>query len=63
MKTVRLDVTDAQWERMKELASDRDITASAILSEFVRCLVGDGFGSDERELADQWLSRERGNLW
>lgn len=63
MKTVRLSVSDDQWARMKELASDRGVSVSAILSEFVACLVGDGFGSDERDLASQWLSRERGNLY
>lgn len=63
MKTVRLDVTEEQWARVKELAEDRGVSVSAILSEFVRCLAGDGFGSDERELASRWLSREAGNLY
>ena len=63
MKTVKLNVTDKQWEEMKQLASSLHIKPTDIISEFVACLVGDGNGSDERMLADQWLSRERGNLY
>lgn len=63
MKTVKLNLTDEQWNRLEERASDLGIKPADILSEFALCLVGDGFGSDERDLASQWLSRERGNLY
>ena len=61
--TVKLNVTEAQKERLEELAADLGVKPADILSEFVACLAGDGFGSDERDLAAQWLSRERGNLY
>lgn len=61
MKTIKINVTDEQWINLKERASWMDTTASEIISEFVRCLNDDGNGSDERRLANEWLSRETVN--
>lgn len=59
--TITINVSDEQYNNLKDIAKGLGTTPGEILSEFIACLNWDGNGSDERQLANDWLNRERCN--
>lgn len=58
MKRVNVDINDEQYERLKEIAHEYDVSVATILGAFVADLTGiNSNGSDEREYAWQYLER------
>ena len=57
-RRIRIDVTDEQLERLREIADIWGTTPGEVVSEFIRCLNYDGNGSDEDRAANNWLQRE-----
>lgn len=58
-----IETMPEEWEQLKELSNEYDLTPSQLIQYFVIDLIGDrGQGSDERALASQWYSRSRCNF-
>lgn len=57
-------VTDRDMETLKEIAENLDTTPNRIIEQFIYDLTCSDYsgGSDERDLADEWLSRSRYNF-
>lgn len=60
----RIEVSDEDWERLKDIAKDYKTTPQRLIEQFVYDLTYSDYsgGSDERDLADDWLSRSRYNF-
>lgn len=60
----KIKVSDEDWERLKEIAEIYDTTPKRIIEQFIYDLTYSGYsgGSDERDLANYWLSRSRYNF-
>lgn len=57
-------ITDEDFERLKEIAENYDTTPNRIIEQFIYDITCSDYsgGSDERDLADDWLSRSRYNF-
>ncbi len=57
-------ISDEDMERLKETAENYDTTPNRIIEQFIYDLTYSDYsgGSDERDLADDWLSRSRYNF-
>lgn len=56
----RIKVSDEDWERLKEIAKENyNTTPQRIIEQFIYDLTYSDYsgGSDERDLANDWLSR------
>lgn len=61
----RIKVSDKDWEKLKNIAEEYyDTTPQRIIEQFIYDLTRSVYsgGSDERDLADDWLSRSRYNF-
>lgn len=60
----RIKISDKDWERLIEIAENRDTTPQRIIEQFIYDVTCSDYsgGSDERDLADDWLSRSRYNF-
>lgn len=58
-RTVKLNLSDADCERIARYAGKANLTVGELLENFIGDLVGGTYsnGSDERDLADQWYER------
>lgn len=54
---ITVDITKEDYQALKRLAKSRKITVNMILSNYVYDLVGNGNGSDERDLANRYFER------
>jgi len=64
MKHIKLNVSEQDWENLKQIAQDHETKANRILEKIIfdlTCSIESG-GSDERDFAALWLSRSRYNL-
>lgn len=57
-------ISDEDMERLKEIAESYDTTPNRLIEQFIYDLTYSNYsgGSDERELANEWLSRSRYNF-
>lgn len=64
MKHIILDISEEAWKSFKEIAENYDTKANRILAQFIFDLTAspESGGSDERDKADEWLSRSRYNF-
>ena len=58
-RTVKLNLSDADCERIARYAGKANLTIGELLANFIGDLVNGTYsnGSDERDLADQWYER------
>jgi hypothetical protein len=52
-----VDITKEEYNDLKELAKECNVTVSDIISNYVYDLVGSGNGSDERDFARRYFER------
>lgn len=58
MKRLSVDIDDDQYDRLKEIAQEYDVSVATILGAFAADLTGiRSNGSDERDYAWQYLER------
>jgi hypothetical protein len=59
MKRLNVDITEEEYERLKEIAQDQESTVAYLLGCFIADLTrsDNSGGSDEREYANDWLYR------
>lgn len=57
-------ISDEDLERLKEIAESYNTTPNRLIEQFIYDLTYSNYsgGSDERELANEWLSRSRYNF-
>lgn len=57
-------IADGDMERLKDIAENYDTTPNRIIEQFIYDLTYSDYsgGSDERDLANEWLSRSRYNF-
>lgn len=61
---LKVNISNEDWEYLQEKAKDYNISASGIIEKFIKDLVysNEVCGSDEKELANEWFSRNRFNF-
>jgi predicted DNA-binding ribbon-helix-helix protein len=59
MKRITIDINDAEYERLKQIATDHESTVAQLLGAFVQDLTDSDRrgGSDEHLKAWEWLDR------
>lgn len=66
MKTMRIgiDLTSDEYKKLRDIANDYNTNVNALLSQFIADLTSSerSGGSDERYLANDWLSRSQYNF-
>ena len=57
-------VSDEDWERLNEIAEGYDTSPNRIIEQFIYDLTVSDYsgGSDERDLASDWIERSRYNF-
>ncbi len=54
---INLDLSEEEVKNLKEFSAERGLTVKELMENFVSDLVGNGNGSDERDLAYEWADR------